>query len=95
MKISYAITVCNEHKEITKLLNFLFEHKRPEDQVVVQMDKENATEEVWDACERYKALHVQPGPSTQLITLIDILENDFRKEIKKFNNPDNWSNMGF
>ena len=31
----------------------------------------------WDACEKYKALHVQPGPSTQLITLIDILENDF------------------
>ena len=38
MKISYAITVCNEHKEIKKLLTFLFEHKRKEDQVVVQMD---------------------------------------------------------
>ena len=39
MKISYAITVCNEHKEIEKLLTFLFEYKRQEDQVVVQMDK--------------------------------------------------------
>ena len=28
MKISYAITVCNEHKEIEKLLTFLFENKR-------------------------------------------------------------------
>ena len=54
MKISYAITVCNEHKEIEKLLTFLFEHKRPEDQVVVQMDKENATEQVWDVCERFE-----------------------------------------
>ena len=26
MKISYAITVCNEHKEIERLLTFLFEH---------------------------------------------------------------------
>ena len=55
MKISYAITVCNEHKEIDKLLTFLFEHKRKEDEVVVQMDKDNATEEVWDVCERYES----------------------------------------
>ena len=54
MKISYAITVCNEHKEIEKLLTFLFKHKRPEDQVVVQMDKDNTTEEVWDVCERFE-----------------------------------------
>ena len=53
MKISYAITVCNEHKEIDKLLTFLFEHKRKEDQVVVQMDT-TATKEVWGACERFE-----------------------------------------
>ena len=53
MKISYAITVCNEHKEIDKLLTFLFEHKRKEDQVVVQMDFDNSTTEVVKACERW------------------------------------------
>ena len=53
MKISYAITVCNEHKEIKKLLTFLFEHKRKEDQVVVQMDI-SATKEVWNACEGFE-----------------------------------------
>jgi glycosyltransferase involved in cell wall biosynthesis len=53
MKISYAITVCNEHKEIKKLLTFLFEHKRKEDQVVVQMDK-TATREVWNVCEGFE-----------------------------------------
>jgi len=53
MKISYAVTVCNEHKEIDKLLTFLFEHKRKEDQVVVQMDT-TATKEVWSACERFE-----------------------------------------
>ena len=54
MKISYAITVCNEHKEIDKLLTFLFEHKRQEDQVVVQMDKDNSIEEVINICERFE-----------------------------------------
>ena len=54
MKISYAITVCNEHKELNKLLSFLFEHKRLEDEVIVQMDNGNATEEVWDVVEKYE-----------------------------------------
>ncbi len=55
MKISYAITVCNEHKELHKLLTFLFEHKRLEDEVVVQRDKDNCTDEVWDVCERFES----------------------------------------
>jgi len=55
MKISYAITVCNEHKEIEKLLTFLFEHKRTEDQVVVQMDADNVTAEVINACEKWES----------------------------------------
>jgi len=55
MKISYAITVCNEHKELARLLEFLFENKRPEDEVVVQKDNGNATEEVWDVCERFES----------------------------------------
>ena len=54
MKISYAITVCNEIKEIERLLTFLFEHKRPKDQVVVQMDT-TATEEVWKLCEKFES----------------------------------------
>ena len=28
MKISYAITVCNELKEIKKLIPFILEHKK-------------------------------------------------------------------
>ena len=54
MKISYAITVCNEHKEIEKLLTFLFEHKREEDQVIVQMDN-SATKEVINICEVFES----------------------------------------
>ena len=47
MKISYAITVCNEYKELDKLLKFLFQHKREVDEVVVQKDKSNVTDQVW------------------------------------------------
>ena len=48
MSISYAITVCNEFIEIQKLVPFLLEHKRDEDQIVVLYDQSNGTEGVED-----------------------------------------------
>ena len=39
MRISYAITVCNEFEEIQRLIPFLLEHKREEDEIVVQQDR--------------------------------------------------------
>jgi hypothetical protein len=41
MKISYAITVCNELKEIQKLVNLLKETKRPQDEIVILYDQKN------------------------------------------------------
>ena len=38
MKISYAVTVCNELMEIQRLISFLVENKREEDEIVVQQD---------------------------------------------------------
>jgi len=38
MKISYAVTVCNEFDEIQRLIPFLLENKREEDEIVVQQD---------------------------------------------------------
>lgn len=46
MKISYAITVCNEFVEIQKLVDFLLEHKRSQDEIVVLYDIENGHEGV-------------------------------------------------
>ncbi len=46
--ISYAITVCNEFVEIQKLVPFLLQHKRDEDQIVVLYDQNNGTEGVED-----------------------------------------------
>ena len=48
MKISYAITVCNELDEITRLLNFLIKKKRKQDEIVILFDKAHGTPEVWD-----------------------------------------------
>jgi len=41
MKISYAITVCNEFVEIQRLLSFLLKNKRLEDEVVILFDSQN------------------------------------------------------
>jgi hypothetical protein len=38
MKITYAVTVCNEFIEIQQLIAFLLKHKRLQDEIVVQMD---------------------------------------------------------
>ena len=46
MKISYGITVCNERKEIERLVSFLLKHKREEDEVVVLFDNMGGTDEV-------------------------------------------------
>ena len=47
MKISYAITVCNEFKEIRKLVDILGKSKREQDEIVILFDKGNGTPEVW------------------------------------------------
>ena len=44
MKISYAITVCNEFVEIQTLVHFLLKHKRSEDNIVILYDIENGHE---------------------------------------------------
>ena len=46
MKISYAIPVCNEIVEITKLLNFLEKYIDKEDEVIVLFDTNNGSQSV-------------------------------------------------
>ena len=53
MKISYAIPVCNELKEIQRLLGFLLENKRQEDEIAVLYDSTNGTKEVEDFLNYY------------------------------------------
>lgn len=48
MKISFAITVCNELEEIKRLVPFLLEHKGIEDEIVILFDDKNGNKEVLD-----------------------------------------------
>jgi hypothetical protein len=48
MKISYAITVCNELEEIKHLVSFLLLHKREEDEVIILEDDCQPTEYAYE-----------------------------------------------
>jgi len=55
MKISYAITVCNELEEIQQLIPLLHETIREEDEIVVLLDKPKASQELIDQLHRYSS----------------------------------------
>ena len=55
MKISYAITVCNELEEIKRLIDFLHQHKRPKDEICVLLDKPKSPQELLDQLHRYSS----------------------------------------
>jgi glycosyltransferase involved in cell wall biosynthesis len=57
MKISYAITVCNELEEITKLLNFLQLNIRSDDEILIQYDELSVTDEVKDYITLMDSMH--------------------------------------
>ena len=82
MKISYAITVCNELNEIKRLVEFLLTHKREQDEVVVLQDTKKYTRverEIHDyVCEKAKYINVRyfNGP----------FEEDFAEWKNKLNN---------
>jgi hypothetical protein len=48
MKISFAITVCNELEEIKRLVPFLLEHKRIHDEIVILYDEKNGNPKILD-----------------------------------------------
>jgi len=69
MKISYAITCCNEFKEIKRLLEQLSKNKKEEDEIVVLLDEPKSTEELKEYLREYKNIYIQEGK----------FENDFSK----------------
>ena len=46
MKVSYAITVCNEEEELQKLVTFLLKHKELQDEIVITYDSKNGSKGV-------------------------------------------------
>jgi glycosyltransferase involved in cell wall biosynthesis len=59
MKISYAITVHNELKEITELVNFLQPRIDSEDEIVIQYDTPTTTKEVVDYLQIVESINKQ------------------------------------
>ena len=57
MTISYAITVHNELEELMKLLDFLNNNIREEDEIVVQYDQNGVTDEVLEFLNIKKEIH--------------------------------------
>jgi hypothetical protein len=69
--ISYAITACNEHVELERLLDQLNAHIRPEDEIMLQLDK-GATKEVEQVAVKYNV-----GTSYEYHRIWYPLDNDF------------------
>ena len=59
MRISYAITVCNELLEIERLLPFLIKNKREQDEIVIFFDTKNGSKSVEDYL-RAKSVNTAP-----------------------------------
>jgi len=57
VNITYAITVCNELEEITKLINFLQPRIESDDEILIQYDSNSATREVTDYLRILSQLH--------------------------------------
>lgn len=73
MKISYAITVCNEFVEIQRLIQFLLENKRPNDEIVVLFDQKNGSLDV------INFLNKTP-------TNVNIIKKDFSGDFSEWKN---------
>jgi len=54
MKISYGLTVCNEHEELKNLIEYLIKRIDGEDEIVVVYDQNRVTPEVLKVIEDYK-----------------------------------------
>jgi hypothetical protein len=69
MKISYAITVCNELEEIKKLIPYLLQHKREEDEIVVLHDDKGNTEtdEIFEFINNIQIIHYFSDDFSQIL----------------------------
>jgi hypothetical protein len=64
INVTYAITVCNELKEITKLVDYLHPRIKSEDEILIQYDEDSAT----DAVKQYLAIVSQIHKSIKIIS---------------------------
>jgi hypothetical protein len=72
INITYAVTVCNELEEITKLINFLHPRIQSDDEILIQYDEDSTT----DAVKQY-LLIISQLHNTNIRVISYPLNNDF------------------
>ena len=72
INITYAITVCNELDEITKLIDFLNNRIDKEDEILIQYDSDTATKPIIDYLKIISQLH-----NSNIKVISFPLNNDF------------------
>jgi len=81
INITYAITVCNELEEITKLIDFLKDKIEKEDEILIQYDEDSASEAIKNYLKIISQLH-----NTNIKVIGFPLNNDFASYKNKFEN---------
>ena len=72
INVTYAITVCNEHDEIMKLVNFLHPRIKKDDEILIQYDEDSVTQQVKDYLNVIQQIH-----SSNVKAIGFPLNNDF------------------
>ena len=72
INVTYAITVCNELEEITKLINFLHPRIQSDDEILIQYDEDSTTDVVKQYLLIMSQLH-----NTNIRVIAYPLNNDF------------------
>ena len=72
INITYAITVCNELEEITKLIDFLKDKIQKEDEILIQYDEDSASDAIKNYLKIMSQLH-----NTNIKVIGFPLNNDF------------------
>jgi glycosyltransferase involved in cell wall biosynthesis len=89
--ISYAITACNEHTELERLLNQLSTNISSEDEIIVQLDSENFTQEVERVVEKYsKTIRIYFALSGDFATFKNNIKKHCTKEYIFFIDADEY-----
>ena len=79
MTISYAIPVCNEHKELDRLLLFLNKYIDENDEIIIQCDSGNTTPEVFEVLDTY-------APPEGYLGSITVIEHPLNGDFASFKN---------
>jgi CRISPR/Cas system CSM-associated protein Csm2 small subunit len=61
INITYAVTVCNELEEITKLVDFLKDKIDKDDEILIQYDEDSATDAIKNYLKIVSQLHNERG----------------------------------